>query len=313
MRASRVLVTGGCGFIGAHLVRRLVAEGVGAVVILDRLKYGSLSALPQNVSVVRFALGTDDPGGLAEHLAGIDLVFHLAAEKQSQAHPEPYEMLRSNIQGTYALLEAAGRAHVERVVYASSVMAYGRMSGPAMEECERPEPRTVYGVSKLAGEHLMSQAALAHGFSGVCLRYFFVYGPGQLRGTGYRSVIVKNFGRLLAGASPTICGAGEQVLDYVFIDDAIDATVAAATAPVAGEVLNVGSGVGTTIDSLTDRMLALVGTQVEKSFLPPDTTQGSCRVASLDKVRRALGWAPRVGLDEGLARTLDWMKREDWR
>lgn len=311
----RVMVTGGCGFIGAHLVRSLVQRGAREVVVLDKMKYGCAPDLPAGVEVVPFALGTDSPELLDQHLAGIDHVFHLAAEKHSQADPDPEVILTSNVSGTQALLAAAGRAGVRKVVFASSVYAYGRMRLPAMVETELPQPRTVYGVSKLAGEHLTAAAAARFGFEWVALRYFFVYGPGQYPGAGYKSVIVKNGERLLQGLPPTVVGDGEQALDYVFVEDVIDATLRALESSIGGETLNVASGQAVSVNHLLDVLSARAlasqgqaGAPPDRVRLPPDDTAGSCRVGSNERIHALLGWRPRVGLAEGLERTYAWMR-----
>ena len=315
VRGRRVMVTGGCGFIGSHLARGLIERGAREVVVLDKLKYGSAPDLPAGVKVVRFALGEDEPGPLQEHLAGIDHVLHLAAEKHSQVRPDPDLILASNVIGTQALLNAARGAGVRKVVFASSVYAYGRMQGPAMVETELPQPRTVYGVSKLAGEHLTAAAAAQGGFEWMVLRYFFVYGPGQYPGTGYKSVIVKNGERLLHSLPPTVIGDGEQALDYVYVDDVVEATLLALEGSISGETLNVASGQAVTINRLLAGLAATAlasqgqaGAPLDRVQLPPDDTAGSCRVGSIDRIRAVLGWYPRVDLEEGLYRTYAWMR-----
>jgi UDP-glucose 4-epimerase len=306
---ARLAVTGGCGFIGAHLVRRLLEGGARSVAVIDKMKYGPCPDLPPGARVVPFALGADDAGALARHLEETDAVVHLAAEKHSQQRPDPDLILSSNVIGTQALLAAAGRAGVRRVIFASSVYAYGRLHGPPMVETEVPQPRTVYGASKLAGEHLTAAAAAQSGFAWMALRYFFVYGPGQARGTGYRSVVMKNAERLRAGERPTVCGDGRQALDYVYIDDVIEATVLALVSPRSGETLNIGSGQAITVQRLIDGLAAAAGAGPERVSLAADWTAGTSRVASIARAEQVLGWRPRVALEDGLARTYAWISR----
>jgi nucleoside-diphosphate-sugar epimerase len=139
------------------------------------------------------------------------------------------------------------------------------------------------------------------------LRYFFVYGPRQYQGLGYKSVIVRNFERLLRGERPTVFGDGRQALDYVYVDDAVGAALAALERAGSGEVVNVGSGQPVAVDALVDAMVRVSGRAVEKEYLPPDETAGSWRVANPERARRELDWTPRVALEEGLARTFRWM------
>jgi UDP-glucose 4-epimerase len=142
----------------------------------------------------------------------------------------------------------------------------------------------------------------------VSLRYFFVYGPRQHTGLGYKSVIVRNYERLLRGEPPTVHGDGSQALDYVYVDDAVEAALRALRAAPSGAVYNVGSGAATTVGELVDRMMRAAGRRRPCSYLPPDETAGSCRVADIARIEAALGWRPGVSLDEGLARTWRWMR-----
>jgi UDP-glucose 4-epimerase len=310
LAGSNVMVTGGCGFIGSHLVGRLLEAGVRRVVVLDSLKYGAPEALSQgrgDVSLVRHALGTDPQESLGAALAGIDYVFHLAAEKHRAAREAPRALLSANVDGTRELLQAATRAGVRKVVYASTLYVYGRMAGPPMREDELPRPATLYGVSKLAAEQLHAVARVEGGPEYALLRYFFVYGPRQFQGMGYKSVIVRNFERLLRGERPTVYGDGQQALDYVYVDDAVSAALLALEAAGGGEVYNVGSSQATAVERLLEAMLRISGRSLEKEYLPPDETAGSLRVADTSKLREALGWAPRVALEDGLERTFRWM------
>ncbi|HVR72608.1 MAG TPA: NAD-dependent epimerase/dehydratase family protein [Vicinamibacteria bacterium] len=310
LAGARVLVTGGCGFIGSHLVRRLLAEGVAGVAVVDSFRYGrpdTLAGLGARVRLVRHDLGQDRPEALRDVLAGTDAVFHFAAEKH-HTQGTALDVLRTNVAGTSGLLQAAQASGVGKVVFASSVFAYGRRQGPPLREDEPARPTTAYGMSKLLGERLLGHFGAPHGPAHVTLRYFFVYGPRQHLGLGYKSVIVKTYERLLRGERPTVHGDGQQALDYVFVDDAVEAALAALRAGRSGAVYNVGSGAATPIDDLVDRMMRVAGRILPKEYLPPDETAGSCRVADLARTAAELGWRPRVDLDEGLSRTWRWMR-----
>jgi UDP-glucose 4-epimerase len=309
LKYNTIAITGGAGFIGSHLVKHLEEQGVSRILVIDDLRYGKAEHLPQsqNVELARFSLGRDRPRDLELLLQGIDVVFHLAAEKHNQSVGSPYECFTANIDGTYALLEAAAKSGVRKVVYASSLYVYGRMHPPACDEGEVPQPRTVYGASKLCAEHLLSHFRSRFNMSGSTVRYFFVYGPSQYTGMGYRSVIVRTFEALLAGAPPIIFGDGEQVFDYVYVDDAVRATIQAMASSAEGLCLNVGSGTGVTINQLVELMQEIAGTSFPPQHLPADWTAGSSRVGRIDRAREALGWTPQVGLQEGLRRTYDWV------
>jgi UDP-glucose 4-epimerase len=305
-----VLVTGGAGFIGSHLVDALLARGAAQVTILDSMKYANAAHQRQaseRVRVVKFVLGTDRAAALADAMRGVDLLFHLAAEKHNQSLPAPEQLLAANVTGTYALYRAAVDAGVKKLVFSSSLYAYGRVSGAPMVESEVPQPWTLYGISKLAGEHLGTHFAAVYGLPCVALRYFFVYGPRQFPGMGYKSVIVSNFERLSRGEAPVIFGDGKQELDYVYVDDVVDATIRAMESPLTGALLNVGSATPTSIDDLTRLMIDVSGRRIPPVHGPADWTQGSSRVGDNGSIRTALDWRPTISLAEGLARTYAWL------
>jgi len=300
------MVTGGCGFIGSHLVRELLRLGAARIVVVDSLRYGTranLGAPDSRVEILEHTLGHDPPEALAAALAGVDCLFHLAAEKHNQSKDEPSRVYRSNVEGTHVLCDLACRSGVRKIVFSSSLYAYGRMHGEPFVETEAPRPRTVYGISKLAGEHIVAHLAEQAGIAHAVLRYLFVYGPRQFAGLGYRSVIIKSFERILRGESPVVYGDGRQQLDYVFVNDAVDATIRAMELDLSDETINIGSGVATPVEALVDRMLQVSGSSVEKLREPPDWTAGSSRVADTSKAKRLLGWSASTSLDEGLSRT----------
>ncbi len=298
LRDRTVLITGAAGFIGSCLAQAVMRRGARRVVLLDRRVPGSP---PVGAEHVLCDLGSE--ASVARRLDGVDLVFHLAAETHSQERPDPERVLRSNVLGTQALLGAAVTAGVRKVVFTSSVYAYGRTSAPPMDEAEAPRPTTVYGVSKLTGEHLLEQARIAHGLDGVSLRLFFVYGPGQDRGRSYRTLIARTFERLRRAEPATVYGDGRQALDYVYVDDVVEALLFAMECDASGIILNVGSGIATPVDGLIDAMITTAGGAPSKQYLPADATAGTSRVARIDRIRDALGWMPRTSLDEGLRRT----------
>jgi UDP-glucose 4-epimerase len=304
------MVTGGCGFIGSHLVRRLLADDVRRVVVVDSLRYGDPANLATDgrVELVRFTLGTDPEAALARALAGVECLFHLAAEKHNQARDEPQRVLDANVRGTCELFGLAARSGVRRTVFTSSLYSYGRMVGEPFDEDEPQLPTTVYGISKLCGERLLAHFTAAGPMEGSVLRYLFVYGPRQFAGMGYKSVILRNFERILAGERPVVFGDGEQRLDYVFVDDAVDATVRAMESARAGLTLNVATGTGTSINQLTAAMLEVAGSSLAPVHGPADETAGTSRVGSPERIRAALAWSPRVTLADGLGRTLAWMR-----
>jgi UDP-glucose 4-epimerase len=305
------LVTGGAGFIGSHLVEGLIKRGARRVTIVDSMRFANERhpvLAHERVEVIRHTLGVDPFERLEPALAGVDCLFHLAAEKHNQSLATPDQLLAANITGTYKLFDAAARARVKKLVFTSSLYAYGRVAGAPFVETELSPPWSLYGISKLTGEHLAGHVRRQHGIAALSLRYFFVYGPRQFPGTGYKSVIVSNFERLQRGEAPVIFGDGEQALDYVYVDDIVDGTINAMESDLDGEVLNLGSGVATTINALTRTMIEVSGRAVVPVHGPADWTAGSARVGDVAKARRLLGWRPAVTLAEGLRRTYDWVR-----
>ncbi len=304
---ASVVVSGGCGFIGCQLTRRLADLGAKRVLVIDSLRYGkreNLDPLPAGVEIRQFTVGSDEPADL--DLDGYDYFFHLAAEKHNQSKDSPQAVFRANIAGTHALMTAAADAGVRKTVFSSSLYAYGSMHAPAMVETDVPNPRTVYGISKLAGEHVLQQVCAGQPMTGTSLRYFFVYGPRQFAGLGYKSVIMKNFERILAGEPPVIFGDGEQALDYTYVDDVVDATIAALAPTADGEVINIGSGKATSINSLTEKMLGVARSDLQPKSGPADWTAGTSRFCDPSKAKRILDWQATTSFDEGLKSTLDW-------
>lgn len=304
-----VAVTGACGFIGSHLVERLRAAGV-RVLAIDSLCYGrreNLDLLDPNIRIEQLEIRTGSSERLAQLLGQVDYVFHLAAEKHNQSINSPERVLDANVIGTYELLRAAADARVKKIVFTSSLYAYGRMTGPPMTEDEVPVPHTVYGISKLTGEHLCRHFSMQRGVPIVCLRLFFVYGPRQYAGLGYKSVIVKNFDSMIKGEKPVIYGDGNQRLDYIYVDDVVSALLLAMGGADEFNVFNVGNGSGVSVNDLTALMKEVVGVNTANEYGPADFTHGTSRVADTSKFNNHFGSQARVPLAHGLRRTFEWM------
>ena len=296
-------MTGGCGFIGAHLVRRLVAEG-SAVTVIDDLRSGGAAALAglDGVELVETTLGRDADGSLDAQLAGADCVFHLAAVKHNTWTGPAVPMLDANVDGTYVLLEAAARAGVRRLVFASSLYANGRRHAPALLEDEPAVPDTVYGATKLTGERMLAAMSAASDLETVALRYFFVYGPSAGSEGAYKSVINLTLDRLGRGEPPLVHNDGNQQLDYIHVDDAIEATMRAAEAPeAAGNVLNVCSGRGWRVRDLISVIVDQVAPGTEPQDGPADATAGTCRIGDPAKTREILGFEAAMPFEQGIA------------
>ena len=307
------LVTGAAGFIGSHLCDYLLRHGL-QVKAVDSLKYGSWKNLSdpsnKNLSLIEKDFSTFSGTELRKLLQDTKYLFHLGAEKHNNAIEEPDIVCDVNVAGTSRLFEAAGEAAVEKVIFSSSLYANGRTSLPTLSESEAPVPSTTYGVSKLAGEGLLRGCAKRFGFQALAFRLFFNYGPRQYPGLGYPSVIVRNFMRLADGLPPIIKNDGAQELDYIFVEDTLDAFWKAAQSDISFDVLNLGSGVGTSISKLTSVMQEVVGTNFEPQFRGTDWTGGTKRVSNQEKTKTLLNWSANTSLEEGIEKVWGWFKTQ---
>jgi UDP-glucose 4-epimerase len=303
------VVTGAAGFIGSYLTARLVEQG-WAVMGLDNERSGDWRRV--NVPVERVqrdlvSLSTEELASLCE---GPDALFHLAAEKHNSSKTTPQRTIEVNVLATQRLFDAAARAGIPKVVFTSSLYAYGARGPESMAEDDLPVPITVYGASKVAGEHLLRVAARGNGLGWTVARLFFIYGPRQYAEGGYKSVIIKNFERIRRGESPVVFGDGEQALDYVYIDDCVDALIAMLDTEHDGHTYNVSTGHAITVNRLTRLMLEASGSDLEPVTGPADETAGTVRRGSPALAEQRLGWHASTPIEEGLAHVWTWLEEE---
>ncbi len=297
------LITGAAGFLGAALANRLVADG-HQVRGIDDLSAGRQEALSPEVLFTRGDV--NDRPKLWTLLQEVDCVYHLAARvsvPESVLYPREYNAV--NVGGTVALMEAMRDVGVRRVVLISSGAVYGQQESQPLHEGMMPDPRSPYAVSKLAAEHYVRTIGRLWGIETVVLRMFNAYGPGQHLPPAHPPVIPNFLYQAVRGGTLVVHGDGSQTRDYVFLDDAVAAMVAAATAPAApGEIINVGSGKETSVRQLVEHIQSLTGGRAEVIYNPRATGGVPRMCADLSKARRILNYAPRVSLLEGLQRTL---------
>ena len=298
----RAVVTGGAGFIGSHVVDALVARG-DEVHVLDDLSRGKRENVPAEARVHEGDIRVDT--GRVFDEARPELCFHLAAQADVRVSVErPDFDADVNVVGTLQVLEAA-RRHGTKIVFSSTGGAiYGECDGPADEDHAR-EPLAPYGVSKLSGEEYLAAYNRLYGTSHVSLRFGNVYGPRQ-DPKGEAGVVAIFMNRLLReGGTPKIFGDGTQTRDYVYVGDVVAASLAAAEH--GGGVLNVGSGVETSVLDLYERIQRVAG--VTRDAELAEARPGELQRSVLDpsRARTALGWAPQHSLDEGLAETWAWI------
>jgi UDP-glucose 4-epimerase len=302
---QKVLVTGGAGFIGSHLVDRLVAAQI-PVVVLDDLSFGTRMNLERHGSKVELVVDrVERVGALLEALRGVDTVVHLAAQisgHDSLVEPEQY--VAANVGGLLTLLRAMRELRCTRIVFASSATIYGQVGGEARRESDLPAPLTPYGLSKLAGEHLLRIYAPLWGFSHTSLRLFNVYGPRQSPMHPYANVTCK-FAHAAAKKLPVVLyGDGLQARDFVFVDDVVDAFVRALE-PTPSDVYNVGSGSEVSILELLDAVQRIGGASLEVEHRPAWPNDVRSVRADSSRLQRELRLRPRTPLDVGLLRTIE--------
>lgn len=309
---AHCLVTGGAGFIGSHLVDRLL-ECRARVRVLDDFSTGKRENLERAGAAVEVLEGSiTDPWTCARACSGVDVVFHQAAlPSVERSVLDPASTHEVDATGTLNVLVAAKDAGARRVVYAGSSSAYGDTPELPKHEGMANTPRSPYAAAKLAGEMYCRVFADVYGLETVVLRYFNIFGPRQDPASQYSAVIPLFVVKALSGEGPRINGDGGQTRDFTYIDNAVDANVLGATAApegVSGEVFNVGCGERTSINTLWEEIRRITGSLAEASHGPPRPGDVRDSLADLRKIRERLGFEPSVSLADGLARTTEWLR-----
>jgi UDP-glucose 4-epimerase len=302
---KRVLVTGGAGFIGSHLVD-LLAKQARHVSVLDNLSTGSLDNLSKDDSV-KFVKGdVTDPSAVGGVMANVDAVVHLAAILDHELclrNPELANQVNAN--GTLTVLEEARKRDVKRFVLASSAAVYGNATKLPITEDSKLEPLTPYGESKLAAEQHCLDYARQYGLSTVCLRYFNVFGPRQTA-RQYSGVITEFMKNLRHNKPPIIDGDGLQTRDFVSVEDVTNATVLALDTETASGVYNIATGVETTIQNLAKILVSITGRTSTPIYAPARSGDIGRSVGDIYRARKQLGYSPTTNLDEDLRNLWNW-------
>jgi UDP-glucose 4-epimerase len=304
----RSVVTGGAGFIGSHLVDRLLDDG-HEVVVIDNFAIGRLDNLASHAASSRLKVVRADVAeraAIEPHFAGIDWVFHLAALADivpSIEAPLPYH--RANVDGTVNVLEAARHAGVRRFVYAASSSCYGIPDIYPTPETAAIRPMYPYALSKNLGEQCVMHWCKVYKLPAVSLRLFNVFGPRHRTTGTYGAVFGVFLAQKLAGKPFTVVGDGEQTRDFTFVSDVADAFVAAARSGISNEIFNVGSDDTYSVN----RLVALLGG--DKVHIPKRPGEPDCTYADISKIKQALGWKPKVRFEDGVATML--ASIEQWR
>ncbi|MGH7335715.1 MAG: SDR family oxidoreductase [Candidatus Rokuibacteriota bacterium] len=307
------LVTGGAGFIGSHLVERLLREGV-RVRVLDNFSTGSRAMLPfapqygETLEVIEGDIR--DLAGVERAAAGARLIFHQAAMRSvPRSVHDPLGANDTNITGTLHVLQAARTAGVPRVVYASSSSVYGASPELPKREDQTPSPISPYAVSKAAGEQYAAVWSRLYGVETVGLRYFNVFGPRQDPASEYAAVIPRFIRWALEGQPLEVHGDGTQSRDFTYIDNVVEANLLSARAPLAtGEVFNVGCGERISLLAIIEILERSLGHELRRRHTPARPGDVPHTLADIGKAKRLLAYQPQVSFDEGLRRTIEYFK-----
>jgi UDP-glucose 4-epimerase len=303
----KVLVTGGAGFIGSHLVRALLLRG-DEVRVLDNFSTGNRANLDQlEVDLVEGDLRSYER--VATAVRGAEVVFHEGAlPSVPRSIQDPLTSTAVNVEGTLNVLLAARDAGVRRVVFASSSSVYGNAPGMPRRESQPVAPLAPYAVSKLAAEQYCIVSNRVFGVETVALRYFNVFGEYQDPRSGYAAVIPKFIRMMLDGERPTIFGDGETSRDFTHVENVVEANLAAAAEPAAaGRVMNIAVGSSHTLNELVSALQSLLDSELEPEYGLPRPGDVSESLADVSLARELLGYEPRVEFEEGLQRTIAWI------
>ncbi|MEM3026881.1 MAG: NAD-dependent epimerase/dehydratase family protein [Thermoproteota archaeon] len=311
LAGKKVLVTGGAGFIGSHLVDILIEKGCEVVVLdnFDDFYSGKERNIVRHIGNEKFHLIRGDILNydlLFHVMKGVEVVFHEAAQAGIRyCNLNPVKAHRVNVEGTLNVLLASREQKVKRIVYASSSSIFGKTSSMPINEEYPTNPSSPYGATKLAGEKYCLSFHDVYGIDVVCLRYFSVYGP---RGRPDQ-VIYSMAYRMLTGKRPVVYGSGEQRRDFTYVSDVAEATLLAAeTEGIAGEVFNIGFGKDFSINELLKILFNTMSVDgVEPEYLESYKGDFERTLADNSKAQRTLGWRPKVNLEEGVRRFVEWL------
>jgi UDP-glucose 4-epimerase len=311
----RIVVTGGAGTIGSHVVDQLLDAGAAKVVVIDDLSRGrvqniaeALERAPEKVELVEGDIR--DIPLVKKTITGADAVFHLAALRITRCAAEPRVALEVLVDGTFNIIEASVEANVEKVIASSTASVYGLAEEfPTTERHHPYNNDTFYGASKAFNEGMLRSFKAMHDLDYVALRYFNVYGPRMDAHGKYTEVLIRWMERIEAGQPPLILGDGKATMDFVHVKDIARANILAAQADVTDTVYNIATATETSLIDLAQALQKVMGAGDELEFGPERSVNAvPRRLADISAAERDLGWKPTIGLEDGLAELVTWWR-----
>lgn len=309
LEGSRIVLIGGAGLVGSHIVDQLIAEPVKEIVVFDNFLRGTkanLSAAMQSPKVRIVEASMTDRDALKRELAGADGVFLLASLWLGECVNDPRQAWEVNTIGTWNVVEACRDAGVKRIVYSSSASVYGNAVVTPMTEDHPYNNRTTYGATKIANEQMLRAIYEQHKLPYIGMRYMNIYGPRMDYEGTYVSVIMKVLDKIFANERPVVFGDGSQVYDFIHVADVARANIQGMQADCADENFNIGMGIGTSINELVQLLLELTGSSLTIDYRPQATSFVTHRIGSIDKAERLLGFRATIPLREGIKSVVDW-------
>ena len=312
VRNSRFLITGGLGFVGSAIARRLLREGAGGVTLFDQKKEPALS-LEEEKKTGRLTIFYGDirnKNDVDKAVSASDYVFHEAGLRVTRWAKEPRLAHEVMVDGTFNVVEACVEHGIKKIIFASSAIVYGNPLRLPLEEDHPTHDTTLYGIFKTANEDLLRSFREQNGLAYAALRYFNIYGPGMNLFGPEVEVLVRWLDRLDAGLAPLIFGDGKQTLDWVFIDDIVEANWRALLSGETGDVFNVCTGRETSLLELLEILLKVRGVKLSPEFREGRAVnQVSRRFGSPERARKRLGFSAAVSLEKGLKEFVEWRAR----
>ncbi len=311
LKDAKVMVIGGAGFIGSHIVEELLKEPVREVVIYDNFTRGTRenieeSLMDERCHIYQFGGDIRDRDILDRAMEGVDYVIHTAALWLLHCYEFPESAFEVNVRGFFNVLEACKKHDVKKLVWSSSASVYGNALEIPMTEDHPYNNTTFYGANKIADEHLAIAYHHRYGLNQVGLRYMNVYGPRQDYRGKYIAVMMKILDRLDKGQPPVVYGDGSQSYDFIYVRDIARANIAALKSEANNTCFNVGTGIGTSIKEICQMLLDLTGSDMEIHYEPEGQTFVTNRIGSTKKLTEETGFSAKTGLTEGLKKLIEW-------